>query len=138
MATVAKTEKIQSFVNDSLRNDLKRYDEFLIRNNEAHSEYMALQKFAENIDPYIVDGFKTKVNIGGNFFMQAKIEKDDMDKILVNIGLDTYIEFTRAEAIKFCKFKIDVLEKEADVIREQSVQTRAHIKLAMLCLTDMH
>lgn len=129
-----RTERIESFVNDKLRVDLQRYEEFLMRNNGEIMEYMELQKFVENLNTYMKDGFKTQVDIGGNFFMQAKVE--NTEQILVNIGLNHYIEFSPDEAVKFCKFKISALEKEADVIREKSVETRAHIKLALLSLTD--
>lgn len=129
-----RTERIESFVNDKLRVDLQRYDEFLMRNNAEIMEYMELQKFVENLNTYMKDGFKTQVDIGGNFFMQAKV--NNTERILVNIGLNHYIEFTPEEAVKFCKFKIGALEKEADVIREKSVETRAHIKLALMSLSD--
>lgn len=131
---VAPAGRIEDFVNNKLRADLKRYEEFLTRNNAEVMEYMELQKFCENLGQYLSDGFKTQVNVGGNFFMQAKV--DQTDSILVNVGLNHYIDFTPAEAIKFCKMKIGVLEKEADVIREKSIDTRAHIKLALLCLSD--
>lgn len=135
-AAVAGTreERIESFVNNKLRSDLRHYEEFLIRTNAEIMEFMELQKFGENLNTYMLDGFKTQVDIGGNFFMQAKV--DDTNRILVNIGLKHYIEFTPEEAVKFCKMKINALEKEADVIREKSIETRAHIKLALLCLAE--
>lgn len=129
-----RKERIESFVNDKLRSDLSQYDEFLVRNNTEIMEYMELQKFVENINNYMKNGFKTKMHIGGNFFMQAKVE--NTEHIMVNIGLNHYIQFTPDEAIKFCKFKINTLEKEAEVIREKSVETRAHIKLALMCLSE--
>lgn len=129
-----RANRIESFVNDKLRSDLQRYEEFLIRNNAEIMEYMELQKFVQNIENYMADGFKTQVNIGGNIFMQAKV--DNTDHILVNVGLHHYLEFTPPEAVKFCTMKISALEKESEVIREKSVETRAHIKMALLCLSE--
>lgn len=133
-ANTAQEGRIEDFVNNKLRADLKRYDDFLVRNNSEVMEYMELQKFSENLNEYLTNGFKTQVDVGGNFFMQAKV--DATDRILVNVGLQHYIDFTPDEAVKYCRMKISALEKEADVIREKSVETRAHIKLALLCLAE--
>lgn len=132
--STAHENRIEEFVNNKLRSDLQRYDEFLTRNNAEVMEYMELQKFGENLSEYMRDGFKTQVNIGANFFMRANVE--DTSRMLVNVGLNHYVDFTPEEAVKFCKMKISALEKEAEVIREKSIETRAHIKLALLCLAE--
>lgn len=133
-ANGTREERIEHFVNNKLRADLQRFEDFLLHNNTEVMEYMELQKFGENLSAYMRDGFKTQVNVGGNFFMQAKV--DNTERILVNVGLHHYVDFTPEEAVKFCKMKISALEKEAEVIREKSIETRAHIKLALLCLSE--
>lgn len=129
-----ETDKLETFINDHLREDLKVYEMHLNHINNEIVEYNQLRHTAETISNHLTDGFKTKVDIGGNFFVQAKV--DDTDRILVNVGLNHFVEFRLDEAIKFCDFKVRVLNKEADVIREESLKCRANIKLALLCIGD--
>lgn len=63
---------------------------------------------------------------------QARV--DSTEHILVNVGLHHYVEFTLPEALHFCGMKVRALTKQADVVREESIKTRANIKLAMMCL----
>lgn len=127
-------EQIESFIEEILRKDLSEYEAYINRMNGEIMEFIQLKNVCENIRTNLSDGFKTQVNIGGNFFMSAKVP--DTSKIMVNIGLNHYIEFTIDEAIKFCDFKVKALQNEADVIREKSIETRAQIKLALLCIAE--
>lgn len=125
-------EKIERFIEENLRQDLKLYDEYLNRMNAEIMEFVQLKNTVESIVEHMSDGFKTQVNVGGSFFMSAKV--DDTKQIMVNVGLNHYVNFTLDEALKFCHFKIKSLQNEANVIREKSIETRAQIKLALLCL----
>lgn len=129
-----KAKHIESFVNDNLRRDLQGYDNFLIKTNGEIMEFVQLKNTVQHIRDHMSDGFKTQMDIGANFFMQAKV--NDPNTIKVNIGLNHYVDFTLDEAIKFCDFKVKMLQNEADVIREKSIETRAKIKLALLCLNE--
>lgn len=74
------------------------------------------------------------MNIGANIYMQAKVP--DPRKIFIHLGKNVYVELELDEAIKYIDTKTRVLTKEADVIREESIKTRAKIKLALICLSD--
>lgn len=128
------SEKIERFIEENLRQDLKRYEEYLNRMNAEIMEFVQLKNTVESIVEHMSDGFKTQVNVGGSFFMSAKV--DDTKQIMVNVGLNHYVNFTLDEALKFCAFKIKSLQNEANVIREKSIETRAQIKLALLCLAE--
>lgn len=128
------SEKIERFIEENLRQDLKRYEDYLNRVNAEIMEFVQLKNTVESIVEHMSDGFKTQVNVGGSFFMSAKV--DDTKQIMVNIGLNHYVNFTLDEALKFCDFKIKSLQNEANVIREKSIETRAQIKLALLCLAE--
>ncbi|XP_055325060.1 protein UXT [Sitodiplosis mosellana] len=127
-------EQIESFIEEVLRKELKTYEDYINKLNGEIMEFVQLKNLSESISQNLSDGFKTQVNIGGNFFMSAKVP--DSSKIMVNVGLNHYVEFTIDEAIKFCDFKVKSLQNEADVIREKSIETRAHIKLALLCIAE--
>lgn len=127
-------EQIERFIDEVLRKELKEYETYINKMNDEIMEFVQLKNICENISQSLSDGFKTQVNIGGNFFIAAKVP--DASKILVNVGLNHYVEFTIVEAIKFCDFKVKSLQNEADVIREKSIEIRAHIKLALLCIAE--
>lgn len=127
-------EQIESFIDDVLRKNLREYESYINKSNAEIMEFVQLKNVCESISQNLSDGFKTQVNIGGNFFMSANVP--DASKILVNIGLNHYVEFTVNEAIKFCNFKVKSMENEANVIREKSIETRAKIKLALLSIAE--
>jgi prefoldin alpha subunit len=125
-------EKLETFINDFLKEDLIVYEQQLTKINNDITEYLQIKKVVENIEDE--NELKTQVNIGGSFFMQAKVV--DMQKMLINVGLNHYVEFTLDETVKYVDFKVKVLTREADVIREESIKTRANIKLALMCIAD--
>lgn len=134
-ASLQERDRLERFINDVLRRDLKEYETYISRRNGEVMEYVQLKNVCESIaDNFVGSDLKTQVNIGGNMFISAKVK--DTEKILVNVGLDHYVEFTLPEAVKFCDFKVRVLQNEIDVIREKSIETRANIKLALLCIAE--
>lgn len=133
-SSITSREQLESFINDVLRRDLTEYELYINKMNSEIMEFIQLKNVCDSITQNLTDGFKTQVNIGGNFFMSAKVA--DTKHIMINVGLNHYVDFTISEAIKFCDFKIKSLENEANVIREKSIETRAKIKLALLCLAE--
>ncbi|XP_053698819.1 protein UXT [Sabethes cyaneus] len=124
---------IESFVNDCLREDLKVYEQQLIRLNNEIMEYIQLKNVIENL-PDTGETLKTQVNIGANFFMKAKAER--VEKLLVDVGLRCYMEFSPEEALRFVDMKVKILTKQANTIRDKSVEIKANIKLALLVIGD--
>lgn len=127
-------EQVSHVINDQLRRDLERLEQALNKVNEEIVEYMQLQKTLEFMKEQKPDGFKTKVDVGANMFMQAKVER--IEPILIKVGLNIYLELELAEALKFLKMKIKILTKEADVIREESLKIRSHIKILLMYLAE--
>lgn len=130
---------LEHFINENLREDLRKFEEYLAKINADIMEYVQLKNLVENMMENMRDGFKTQVNIGGSLFMSARVP--DTKTILVDVGLNHYVSFSLEEALKFCNFKVKTLQKEADVVRNKSIETRAHIKLALLCIAqheDIH
>lgn len=127
-------EKLETFINDYLRVDLAEYEKHIIRLNAEIMEFEQLKSMVNVVLTHLSDGFKAQVNIGGNCFVEARVQ--DTEHILIDVGLHHYVEFTLPEAIKFCTFKIQMLANQANVIREESIKTRANIKLALMCLDE--
>lgn len=129
-----KTARLESFVTDVLQRDLGVFDAQLQKINAEVEELNQLANSVKNIQKHLVDGFKTKMNIGANIYMQAKVP--DPSKILLHLGKNVYVEFGLDEALKYIDLKTRVLIKEGEVLREESIKTRAKIKLALICLSD--
>lgn len=127
-------ENINRVINDKLRKDLENLEQGLNKTNEELIEYMQLEKTLEFMKEHKPDGFKTKVDVGSNMFMQAKVDK--IEPILINIGLGVYLELELEEALKYLKMKIKILSKEADVVRDESLKIRSQIKILLMYLAE--
>lgn len=128
------TEEVDRHINDNLRKNLENLEGALNKINEELIEYMQLEKTLEFMKEHKPDGFKTKVDVGSNMFMLAKV--DHIDQILINVGLNVFLELEMEEALKFLKMKTKILSKEADVIRDESLKIRSQIKILLMYLAE--
>lgn len=127
-------DDVNKVINDKLRKDLGNLEAALGKINEEIVEYMQLQKTLEFMKEHKPNGFKTKIDVGANMFMQAKVEK--IEPIIINVGLNIYLELELDEALKFLSMKIKILTKEADVIRDESLKIRSQIKILLMYLAE--
>ncbi|XP_036342621.1 protein UXT-like isoform X1 [Rhagoletis pomonella] len=129
------TQNLEIFVTDFLKEDLKQIELHINKYNEQIMEYVQLRNTLQTLHENSYGSFKTQMNIGGNIFMEAKVNNPD-DLVLVDVGKGYFVQFTLAEALKFSNFKVKILTKECDVLREESVKKRSDIKLALMCIAD--
>uniref|UniRef100_A0A1I8Q9A0 Uncharacterized protein n=1 Tax=Stomoxys calcitrans TaxID=35570 RepID=A0A1I8Q9A0_STOCA len=127
-------ENLEVFINDYLKEDLKHLEKYINIYNEEIMEFIQLKNTIQTMRENLPDGYKTQMNIGGNFFMQAKV--DNLDEILVDVGKGIYIPFTAEEAIKFADVKVKMLNNECDVLREESIKKRSEIKVALMYMAE--
>lgn len=66
--------------------------------------------------------------------MEALVNK--IEPIIINIGLNVYLELEINEALKFLEMKVKILNKESEVIRNQSLKVRADIKILLMYLAE--
>lgn len=97
-------------------------------------EYVQLKNTLQTFGTHLPEGYKTQVNIGSNVFMQARVRQ--MDRILVNVGKDVYLEMTLPEAEHFSDVRVRILTKQSEVLREASVKKRAQIKMALIAISE--
>ncbi|XP_026734699.1 protein UXT homolog [Trichoplusia ni] len=129
--------KYENFINDVLKEDLRQLD---IRLQQVNAEItdMIQQKHTlkvitdKNVHP---NGFKSQVNIGCNFFMEASVT--DTSKLLMNIGLNHHLEFTIEEANKYLDVRIKAFEKKAEELQTKAAETKAHIKLMLFGIGEL-
>ena len=138
VAIPEKVLKFESFVNDVLKEDLKRYENQLDQINSEIAEYVELKKMMQTLQEAEIgpDGFKTKVDIGCNFYMQANVL--DPSKLFVDIGLGNYVELKSSEAFKFCDMRIFLLTKKSKLIQAECAKTKGHIKLVLHGIAELN
>ncbi|KAE8748707.1 hypothetical protein FOCC_FOCC004510 [Frankliniella occidentalis] len=126
-----KILKFETFVNDVLKGDLRRHENHLDQVNREIAEYVELRSMITTIEEadFGPDGFKTKVDVGCNFYMQANVVQPN--KLFVDIGLGNYVELTTKEALKFCEMRISLLTNKVKVIQRECAKTKGHIKLVL-------
>ncbi|XP_055903815.1 protein UXT homolog [Eupeodes corollae] len=126
----ASKQTIESYINDTLKDEIKRLDQYIQMYNEEIMEFVQLKNSIEALQKNPGEGIKTKMNIGGRNFMTAEVSSTD--KIIIDVGKSCFVEFTIEEAIKFLNFKITVLTKECQVVRDESIKQRSNVKLTMV------
>lgn len=134
MSRPKSIEEVEYFINDKLKVELGNLDNALNKANEDIMEYMQLEKTIEFIKSNKSDGFKTQIDVGSNMFMEASVDK--IEPILINVGLNVYLELSTEEALKFLEQKIIILNKESEIIREESLKVRAEIKILLMYLAE--
>lgn len=129
--------RYETFIHDVLKEDLQKVN---LRLQEVNSEITDLiqQKHSLKV---ITDkkthpnGFKAQVNFGCNFFMEASVS--DTSKLLMNVGLNHYLEFTVEEANRYLDVRIKAFEKKAEELKNQGAETKAHIKLMLFHIGEI-
>ncbi|KAH8362690.1 hypothetical protein KR200_011466, partial [Drosophila serrata] len=133
-ANEARITQIEEFINEVLKEELRLLEQWIGQYNEEIMEYVQLKNTLQTFDTHLSEGYKTQVNIGSNIFMQARVRQ--MDRILVNVGKDVYLEMTLPEAEQFSDVRVKILTKQSEVLREESVKKRAQIKMALIAISE--
>jgi len=135
-AVSARIIQYESFINDVLKEDLKRV---VTRRDDLYStiaEYLQLKRIIEQI---MQQGTqiprKVMTDIGCNFYCQAEL--NDPSKLLVCVGLDTFVEFTQEESLEFIDKKVKILTKQAEKLTANSAKIKAFIKVILTGLRDL-
>ncbi|XP_054010938.1 protein UXT homolog [Hylaeus anthracinus] len=129
-----KILKIETFINDVLKEDLAKLEKKLDDKNADIAEFIQLKSIIETLQSNEFDknGFKTQVDIGQNFFIEAQVP--DASTILLDVGLGHYVEFLLNDAITIINVRIKLLEQQIVHFRKQIAMTNAHIKLLLLTI----
>jgi prefoldin alpha subunit len=126
-----KVLRYESFVNDILKEDLKKVHSRFETLNSEIAEYIQLKNFIQSISDVDLStgGLKTKMDLGCNFYIQANISHTST--ILVAVGLGHYVEFTMEEALRFIEKRVNLLTVQTEKLKKDSAKTKAMIKLVL-------
>jgi prefoldin alpha subunit len=102
------------------------------------AEFLALKNSISAIEAAKLkpgEPLKTKVDLGCNFYVQARVP--DPNKIFLEVGLGFFVELSLAEALKVIGKRTEVLEKEAERLSSDSCKIKANIKLTLEGLREL-
>ncbi|KAG0240250.1 hypothetical protein BGW41_007089 [Actinomortierella wolfii] len=130
-----KLARYESFVNDTLKRDLKDTLDQRDAIYDQISDYLKLAKDIEIIQSNNLTEMKTQVDIGSNFYMQAKVP--DTKYIYVNVGFGFHAQLTLDEALEFINKKEKHLHKKAEVYTAKAAKIRANIQLVFEAMSEI-
>ncbi len=131
-----KITRYEHFLNEQLRSDLHKVLELRDQVHSDIAEYNQL-KTTLKIGNGAGDGspLKTMVDLGCNFYAQAKVE--DCTRIFISIGLGFHLEMTLKEASTFIEEKVTQLTDRADKLAQEAAQINGRIKMMMEALREL-
>ncbi|XP_076637578.1 uxt prefoldin-like subunit [Colletes latitarsis] len=132
-----KISQFESFVNDVLKEDLAKLEKKLDDKNADVAEFLQLKSIITTLQSNNLDknGFKTQVDIGQSFFIEAHVP--DASTILLDVGLGHYVEFSLNDALTIINVRIKLLEQQIAHFRKEVAKTNAHIKLILLGINEL-
>ncbi|XP_046434044.1 protein UXT-like isoform X3 [Neodiprion fabricii] len=133
-----KVVQFETYVNEVLREDLRKLESKLNEKNVETAEYLQLKSTIsalQSMPSEANNGFKTKLDMGNNFYVQAVIEDSSM--ILLDVGLGHFVEFTLDEAVVVINLRLKLLDRQVKNLREESAKTKAHIKLILMSIMEL-
>ncbi|XP_076749880.1 uxt prefoldin-like subunit [Xylocopa sonorina] len=132
-----KVIKFETFVNDVLREDLAKLEEKLDTKNADIAEFLQLKTTITTLQNNGLDqsGFKTQVDVGQNFFIEAHVP--NASTILLDVGLGHYVELSLNDALAVINVRIKLLEQQIVHFRKEIAKTNAHIKLILLSIEQL-
>jgi len=136
--SLEKVQRYETFLNERLRGDLRKCLEQRDKIYEEQAEFLALRNSIQAIKTAeLVPGepLKTKVDLGCNFYCQARVP--DPTKVCVAVGLGFFVELTLDEALTFISKKDADLNKQAEKLSRECARLKAHIKLVIGGLQEL-
>ena len=125
----------ETFLNEKLRGDLEKLGQQLDAHYQEIADYLELQLMLIKTEDCQEKGFKTRVDLGCNFYMRAKTEP--VGTLMVSVGLGLFVEMQRGEALAFIEKRIKVLEERVTQLKQDSAKVKAHIKLVLGMLREL-
>ncbi|KAI6656758.1 Protein UXT-like [Oopsacas minuta] len=137
MAKLASTivTQYETFLNEKLRGDLENLRKQLDCTYQEIAEYLELQLMLVKTSDTANTGFKTRVDIGCNFYVRA--QTDPVGRIMICVGLGLFTEMEPREALDFIEKKIKFLEERVTKLKQDSAKVKANIKIVLGILREL-
>jgi len=130
-----KIVEYETFIEQKLQVDLQYVMAARDRHYDQLAKYLELKNNIILLQENNMKEIKTKINLGNDFYAQAKVP--DTSRIFVHVGLGFHVEYTLAEAIKFIEVKEKSLTKYADDLTDKSYKIRTKIQLMLEGINEL-
>ena len=134
----SKIAMFETFLNETLRSDLRKTFELRDKIYTEQAEYLALRNSINAIQQAELlpgEPLKSKVDLGCNFYCQARVA--DPTRICVSIGMGFFLEMTLEEALQFIAKKDSVLSQQAGELTEDCAKLNTKIKMVLGGLKEL-
>ncbi|XP_071453363.1 protein UXT homolog [Hetaerina americana] len=124
-----KVEEVECFINDVLKEDLKKVYENREKIHEKIRDYVLLKHTIQNVieGKFPPDGLKTKIDLGCNFYVQGKVTEPST--VFVHVGYGFFLEFPLQEALPFIEKRINYLSNLANKDSKNCATIKAYIRV---------
>ncbi|XP_051865820.1 protein UXT [Pristis pectinata] len=130
-----KVLEYEAFVNDVLKRDLKKVLEQRDEVYEQIAQYLQLKNVIERVQESEEQRLKMEVDLGCNFYVQAKVP--DVSKIFLLVGYGFYVELTLPEALRFIEKKSQHLTEVAEKLSKDSAKIKGNIRMVLEALCEL-
>ena len=133
-----KVESYEAFLNERLKTDLKKVMDLRDNVNSEIAEYLQLRNVIERIkesDSAKMDTLRTMVDLGANFFCQARVTNPN--KIFVCIGYGFYVELSLDEALSFIDKRVALLNSRVQELTKDVSEISARVRIVVEGLREL-
>ncbi|XP_077463605.1 protein UXT isoform X2 [Stigmatopora argus] len=131
----SKVLQYEKFIDEVLKKDLQRVVEQRDAVYEQISHYLQLKNTLQALQGADSQCLKADVDLGCNFYAQAKVE--DSSKIFVLVGFGFFVEMEHAEALRFIDKKTSQLTTFTDQLTHDCATIKANIRLVLEGLREL-
>eukprot|EP00908_Phaeocystis_cordata_P027354 Transcript_991.p3 GENE.Transcript_991~~Transcript_991.p3 ORF type:complete len:160 (-),score=59.97 Transcript_991:612-1091(-) len=131
----SKVQEFEGLINEQLKAELQRVLDERDRLYEQIAHLMQLRNNMSAMQEQNRGSLKTMVDLGRNFYVQARIP--DTSWVYVDVGLGFHAQMTPAEAIAFSTRREAKLNEAAEARTERAAQLKAQIKLTIGAIDEI-
>ncbi|XP_077370276.1 protein UXT isoform X4 [Festucalex cinctus] len=133
-AVESKVLQYERFIDEVLKKDLQVMEQ---RDAvyEQVSHYLQLKNTLQALQETDSQSLKADVDLGCNFYVQAKVE--DSSKIFVLVGFGFFVEMDHTEALRFIDKKTNQLTAFTDQLTKDCAKIKANIRLVLEGLREL-
>lgn len=133
----SKILQYEAVINSVLRIDLASLEKKLEEKYVEQAEFVQLKSVISTLKSLNLneEGFKTQVDLGNSFLIQANVE--DASHMLLDIGLGHFLEVNLDEAVSVIDVRSKLLGRQIDNLKEAVASTNAYIRLIQLGIREL-
>jgi len=132
-----KAEKFEWFIDEVLREHLKKVYEQRAKLCDDAGEYLRLKNYIIQMKSEKLSNNRAQVDIGCNFYCEAEIDPECEGKVNMCLGMGLFMELTYDETIEYIEQKEKIVERRIKHYSDQCAEIKARIQVALQTLGEL-